>query len=186
MNIGYIRVSTVEQNTARQEAQLGFCDRLYVEKASGKNAARPRLQEMLSSVSDGDVIWITELSRLGRSNVDLLNIAEQLRAKGVALKSLKENIDLSNAAGVLTFQIFSAMAEFERSMIRERQAEGIAQQLELVKKGERKAWGRSIKYEIPDEVFRAFSDGSISLSSVLEEYHISRSAFYKRYSKWRS
>lgn len=185
MNVGYIRVSTQEQNTARQDAALDFCDVIFEEKISGKNMKRPQLKEMLSSLREGDVVWITELSRLGRSNIDLLTIVEEIQKKGATLKSMKENIDLSSATGVFTFQIFSAMAEFERSMIRERQREGIDQALEQVRRGEREGWGAKIQHPISDKDFQDYYNGKYKQAEFLKKFEISKTAFYDRYRKWR-
>jgi len=188
MDIGYIRVSTAEQNTDRQDIALRFCSRLYKEKVSGKNAKRPQLQLMLSEVKEGDVVWITELSRLGRSNIDLCQIAGQLRDKGVALRSLKENIDLTSATGVFTFQIFSAMAEFERAIIKERQAEGIAAAQRKIALGEKRAWGRPATVEIPEEYFLRVESGEITSYQACREIGLPdtcMSTFYRRYKTWK-
>ena len=127
-NIGYIRVSTVEQNEERQQKALEgkHIDKVYIEKASGKDTNRPKLKEMLDYVREGDTVYIQDFSRLARNVKDLLNIVEQLQNKGVNLISIKENLDLSTSAGRLQLTMLGAIYEFERDMIRERQAEGIA------------------------------------------------------------
>lgn len=127
-NIAYVRVSTVEQNEARQTEALQRhgIDKWFIEKVSGKNMARPKLEAMLDYVREGDTVYIHDLSRLARSTKDLLEIVEQLQAKGVELVSNKENIDTSTATGKLMLTMIGAIAEFERANLLERQREGIA------------------------------------------------------------
>lgn len=128
MKIAYIRVSTVEQNEARQiEALKKYgIEKWFTEKVSGKNTNRPQLQQMLEFAREGDTIYIHDFSRLARSTRDLLDITERLQEKGIHLVSNKENIDTSTPTGKLLFIIVSAIAEFERTNLLERQREGIA------------------------------------------------------------
>lgn len=127
MRVAYVRVSTAEQNEERQlEALERFnIERWYTEKVSGKNTNRPKLQEMLDFVREGDTVYVHDLSRLARSTKDLLSIVEQLDAKGVQLVSNKEAIDTQTAAGKLMLTMIGAIAEFERQNLLERQREGI-------------------------------------------------------------
>ena len=127
-NIAYVRVSTVEQNEARQTEALQKhnIDKWFTEKVSGKNMKRPKLEAMLDYVREGDTVYIHDLSRLARSTKDLLEIVEQLQAKGVELVSNKENIDTSTPTGKLMLTMIGAIAEFERANLLERQREGIA------------------------------------------------------------
>ena len=128
MRVGYIRVSTTHQNTDRQEDSLEKMnvEKLFIEKASGKDRNRPQLKAMLEFVQPGDVVVVHELSRMARSVIDLYDIAKELRDKGVELESLKEDIDLTSATGRLTFGLLAVMAQFERDLLLERQKEGIA------------------------------------------------------------
>ena len=128
MNIGYVRVSTVEQNEARQlESLKGYdIDKWYTEKVSGKDLNRPKLQEMLDFVREGDTIYIHDFSRISRSVKDLLSLIDLLEAKKVHLVSLKENLDTSTPAGRLMLTMIGAINEFERANLLERQREGIA------------------------------------------------------------
>lgn len=128
MNIGYVRVSTQEQNEARQLEALEkySIDKYFTEKISGKNTERPELQNMLDFAREGDTIYIHDFSRLARNTKDLLEIVERLNAKGVALVSNKENIDTSTPTGKLMLTMIGAIAEFERQNLLDRQAEGIA------------------------------------------------------------
>ena len=124
--IGYCRVSTEEQNTARQEAALADCDKVFIDKASGKNTERPQLQAMLGYVREGDVLVVESYSRLSRSTADLLRIVETLKSKGVNFISLKERTDTTTPQGELVMTIFAGIAQFEREQLLQRQREGIA------------------------------------------------------------
>ncbi len=134
-NVGYVRVSTVDQNEARQVEALKKHDieKWFTEKVSGKDTNRPQLQLMLDYVRDGDTVYIHDFSRLARSTKDLLEIVETLNKKGVHLVSNKENIDSSTPTGKLMLTMIGAIAEFERQNLLERQKEGIAVQKELDK-----------------------------------------------------
>lgn len=128
MKIGYVRVSTVEQNEARQvEAlQKHEIERWYIEKISGKNLDRPKLQEMLDFAREGDTVYVLDWSRISRSTKDLLELVDRLGAKGVHLYSLKENFDTSTPHGRMVLTILGAINEFERANMLERQREGVA------------------------------------------------------------
>ena len=119
MKIGYIRVSTQDQNTIRQEVlmkQLGV-DQVYIDKFSGKNRNRPELQTMLEFVRKGDVVIVESISRFARNTKDLLELVEQLTAKGVEFISQKEAIDTTTPTGKFMLTIFGAVAELEREYI---------------------------------------------------------------------
>ncbi len=128
MRVAYVRVSTEEQNEARQIQGLKKHDmeKWFTEKVSGKNTNRPQLQAMLDFVRDGDTVYIHDFSRLARSTKDLLDIVEKLNSKGVSLVSNKESIDSSTPTGKLMLTMIGAIAEFERTNLLERQREGIA------------------------------------------------------------
>ena len=151
MRVAYVRVSTVEQNEARQLEALKKHDieKWYIEKVSGKDTNRPKLQEMLDYVREGDTVYIHDFSRLARSTKDLLEIIELLAAKGVNLISNKENLDTSTATGKLMLTVIAAINEFERQNLLERQKEGI----EIAKK-EGKFKGGQVK-QIDDAAFNA-------------------------------
>ena len=133
MIVGYVRVSTVEQNEARQiEALKPYnCERIYSEKLSGKDTERPQLQEMLDYVREGDTVVVESFSRLARSTVDLLNITAGFEKKGIKFISTKENVDTSTPTGRLMLTFLAAIAQFERELILERQGEGIAIKKEI-------------------------------------------------------
>lgn len=128
MNVAYVRVSTVEQNEARQLQALEKykIDKWFTEKVSAKDTNRPRLQELLEYVREGDTVYIHDFSRLARSTKDLLQILEYLQQKKVSLVSNKENIDTSTPTGQLMVTMIGAVNEFERTNLLERQREGIA------------------------------------------------------------
>ena len=151
MRVAYVRVSTVEQNEARQLEALKKHDieKWFIEKVSGKDTNRPKLQEMLDYVREGDTVYIHDFSRLARSTKDLLEIIELLAAKGVNLISNKENLDTSSATGKLMVTVIAAINEFERQNLLERQKEGI----EIAKK-EGKFKGGQVK-QIDDAAFNA-------------------------------
>ena len=125
--IGYIRVSTEHQETARQQEIM--CDyqvdRIFSEKLSGANTDRPQLRAMLDYVREGDTLYIESISRLGRSTKDLLNIIDTLTDKGITLISHKENIDTDTPAGKFMLTVFAALSQLEREQLKQRQREGI-------------------------------------------------------------
>ena len=127
MEVSYIRVSSIMQNEARQmEAMKGKnIEKYFIEKISAKDTNRPKLQEMLEFVREGDIVHIHDFSRLARSTRDLLDIVEKLNQKGVTLKSNKENLDTSTPTGKLMLTMIGAINEFERQNLLERQREGI-------------------------------------------------------------
>ena len=128
MRVAYVRVSTAEQNEARQIEALKAHDieKWYIEKVSGKDMERPQLKAMLEFVREGDAVYVHDFSRLARSTKDLLSITEQLQQKGVDFYSDKERIDTSTPTGKLMLTMIAAIAEFERQTLLDRQREGIA------------------------------------------------------------
>lgn len=153
-HIAYVRVSTAEQNEARQIEALKKhgIDKWFTEKVSGKNMNRPQLEAMLDYMREGDTIYIHDFSRLARSTKDLLAIVEQLQAKNVHLVSNKENLDTSTPTGKLMLTMIAAINEFERENLLERQREGIA-----IAKAEGKFKGGQVK-RIDDKTFCAAYD----------------------------
>ena len=122
MKVAYVRVSTAEQNEARQVEALEKygIEKWFIEKKSGKNTDRPKLQEMLAFVREGDTVHIHDLSRLARSTADLLVIVENFNSQGVHLVSNKENIDSSTPTGKLMLTMIGAINQFERENLLER------------------------------------------------------------------
>ncbi len=134
MNIAYVRVSTIEQNEARQLEGLKKynIEKWFTEKISGKDINRPELKNLLDFVREGDTVYVHDFSRLARSTKDLLDIVDHLNNKKVHLVSSKENLDSSTPTGKLMLTMIAAINEFERTNLLERQREGIA---EAKKKG---------------------------------------------------
>lgn len=178
MNIGYIRVSTVEQNEGRQVEALKKhnIDKIFMEKVSAKNTNRPELKAMIEFAREGDTIYIHSLDRLARSTKDLLEIVEELQAKGIHLVSNKENIDTSTATGKLMLTMIGAIAEFERANMLERQKEGIA-----IAKAEGKFKGRkAIEYPSNwEEVYKQWKNRDITSNKAMEDLGLKRNTFYK-------
>ncbi len=128
MQVGYIRISTVGQNTARQEVlmrELGV-EMVFIDRMSGKNTDRPELKKMMAFVRQGDTVVVESISRFARNTRDLLELVEKLTVKGVEFVSKKEAIDTTTPTGKFMLTIFGAVAELEREYILQRQAEGIA------------------------------------------------------------
>ena len=172
MNIAYVRVSTMEQNEARQKEALSkhSIEKWYIDKASGKNMNRPQLAEMLDFVRAGDIVYIHDLSRIARSTSDLLKIVEQLQHKGVHLVSNKENIDTTTPTGKLMLTMIGAINEFERENLLERQREGIA-----IAKAAGKYKGRKeIKVENFSEHYDRYKNRQITKMQHAKELGISR------------
>ena len=181
-NIAYVRVSTLEQNEARQrEALKSFnIDKWFVEKASGKDIKRPKLQEMLEFVREDDIVYVEEFSRLGRSTADLLAIVKQIEDSGAKFKSLKENFDTSTPAGRLQMTMMAAIAEFERAMILERQREGIA-----IAKKEGKYKGRKAVC-IPNigDYYQKYMTRQETKTSIATQLGISRTTLDKLFKEY--
>lgn len=181
MKVGYVRVSTEDQNTIRQEIlmeQLGV-ERVYIEKASGKSrAGRPQLEAMMNFVREGDVVIVESISRFARSAKDLLNLVEDLKEKKVGFVSQKENIDTTTPQGRFMLTVFGAMAELERDQVLQRQKEGIA-----AAKAAGKYKGRQpipISEETLKEVHTAWYKNEITTSHAIKRLGVSRNTFYRR------
>lgn len=127
MKIAYVRVSSADQNEARQVEALKKYDieKWFVEKVSGKDMNRPELQRLLEFAREGDTVYVKDFSRHARSTKDLLELVERFKEKNIHLVSLKENLDTSTATGKLMLTMIAAINEFERENILERQREGM-------------------------------------------------------------
>ena len=137
--IGYARVSTKDQRLEVQLEKLKDCDKIYEEKLSGTDDKRPKLQECLDYVREGDTLVVTRLDRLARSTLHLCEIAKLLESKGVSLVVIDQSIDTSTSSGRLLFNMLGAIAQFETEIRAERQAEGIRKALNKGVKFGRKA-----------------------------------------------
>ena len=178
MKIGYVRVSTKEQNTARQEElmkSLGV-DKVYIDRMSGKDMERPSLREMMNFVREDDAVIVESISRFARNTKDLLELTEQLNNKHVQFISQKENIDTNTPTGKFMLTVFGAVAELEREYIRQRQREGIE-----IAKGQGKYKGRPPKQLNDfDEIYAQWKSGNITAASACKQLGISRSTFYRK------
>lgn len=177
--IGYIRVSSIDQNTERQEVALKELevDKIFTEKLSGKNTNRPELHRMLDYVREGDTLYIESISRLARSTKDLLSLVQTLQEKRVDLVSLKENIDTTTPQGRFILTIFGALSELERENILQRQREGIE-----IAKQNGKVLGRPI-IETPNDwnkVITLWKRGEITAREAMKRLNMNRGTFYRR------
>jgi len=180
MLIGYVRVSTEEQNEARQITALQErnVNKLFVDKKSGKNADREALKEMLLFVRDGDTVITESISRIARSTKDLLNIIDTLTQKNVEFISLKENIDTTTPQGKFMLTVFAAMAELERENILQRQKEGIA-----IAKAQGKYKGKP-PIKIDEKLFKSvcarWRNNEITATQAMKELNLKPNTFYRR------
>ncbi|MBK5243753.1 MAG: recombinase family protein [Eubacteriaceae bacterium] len=180
MKVGYVRVSTEEQNEARQEVimdQLGV-ERVFIDKISGKKTNRPALQEMISFVRKDDIVIVESYSRLARSTTDLLKIVDELGEKGIGFISHKENIDTTTPQGRLMLTIFAGIYEFERECMLQRQKEGIA-----IAKAQGKYKGRKpIKVDQTAFmiVYSEWKNGKIKAVEAMKKLNLSKPTFYRK------
>ena len=181
MKIGYIRISTIDQNTARQELlmeQLGV-DEVYIDRMSGKNTNRPELQKMMEYVRRGDTVVVESISRFARNTRDLLELVEKLTTKGVEFISKKEAIDTTTPTGKFMLTVFGAVAELEREYILQRQREGIA-----IAKANGVYKGRKpIQPPEFESVMARWHDGRLTAAEAMRQLGMSKSTFYRRSQK---
>lgn len=178
MKIGYIRVSTAEQNTIRQEVllkELGV-DELFIDKASGKNTDRPELKRMLTYVRQGDTVIVESISRFARNTRDLLDLIAQFSDKQVEFISKKEAIDTTTPTGKFMLTIFGAVAELEREYILQRQHEGIT-----IAKAQGKYKGRKpIVHPEFDKVVTRWKSGNMTAVEAMRRLNMKPSTFYRK------
>lgn len=178
MKVGYVRISTKEQNTARQDLLMRELEveRVFTDKVSGKNQERPELHRMLDFVREGDSLTVESISRFARNTRDLLDLTATLDAKGVQFISKKESIDTNTPAGKFMLAVFGALAELERDNILERQAEGIA-----IAKTEGRMNGRPKKaVDTFESVYLEVKAGKLSATAAAKQIGISRSTWYRK------
>jgi DNA invertase Pin-like site-specific DNA recombinase len=178
MRIGYARVSSDDQTLDLQRDALkkAKCRDIYEEQASGKNTARPQLEACLKSLREGDTLIVWRLDRLGRSLGDLIRLTQDFKTRGVSFASLTEQIDTRSPTGQLVFDVFGALAEFERHLIRERTLAGLKSARARGRTG-----GRPRKLSPKDlKTVRAMlKSGDISVSTVAEKFRVARSTLYR-------
>ncbi len=180
MRIGYIRCSTAEQNEARQVKMMEEqrAEKVFTDKASGKNTNRAAFQEMMDYVRAGDIVITESISRIARNVRDLLGIIARLTEKGVEFISLKESIDTTTPQGRFMLTVFGAMAELERESILERQREGIA-----IAKSEGKYTGRkriSVNEDRFRDICRKWRAGELTATAAMKEAGLKPNTFYRR------
>ena len=180
MRVFYVRCSTFEQNEARQlkMAEEQNAEKVFVDKASGKNTDRAAFKDMMAFVRAGDTVVVESISRIARNTRDLLSIVSELTEKGVEFVSLKENIDTTTPQGRFMLTVFGALAELERENILERQREGIE-----IAKSEGKYKGRKpIDYDEAQmkALCKKWRTGEITATAAMKELGLKPNTFYRR------
>ncbi|TCV86320.1 recombinase family protein [Sulfurirhabdus autotrophica] len=184
--VGYIRVSTLDQNTSRQEEQLqGFnLDELFTDHASGKDTERPQLQAALKHLRKGDTLIVHSMDRLARNLDDLRRLVKEQTGKGIAVQFIKESLTFTgddSPMSTLLLSMMGAFAEFERSLIKERQREGIA----IAKKGGKYA-GRKPTLnaeKVAELLAKDEANGQKNRAGLARELGISRETLYQYINK---
>jgi DNA invertase Pin-like site-specific DNA recombinase len=175
--IGYIRVSSLDQQVARQLEGIEV-DKTFTDKASGKDAKRPQLELLLSFVRTGDTVFVHSMDRLARNLDDLRRIVQTLTGKGVRIEFVKEHLSFTgedSPMASLMLSVMGAFAEFERALINERQREGIA----LAKqRGAYKGRKKSLSQSSIAQLHQRLTTG-ISKAQVAREFGISRQTLYQ-------
>ena len=177
MKVGYIRVSTQEQNTIRQEVlmqELG-AEQVFIDRMSGKSMDRPELKRLMMFVRTGDFVIVESISRFARNTRDLLELMEKLTAKGVGFISKKEAIDTGTPTGKFMLTVFAAVAELEREYILQRQREGIAVAKQAGKYKGRKPIDRAGLQPVLEE----YHKGLLTAAQAMRKMGVSRSTFYR-------
>lgn len=178
MKIGYIRISTTDQNTARQEVmmkELGV-EQVFIDRMSGKNTDRPELKRMINFVREGDVVIVESISRFARNTKDLLELVDQLTEKQVEFISKKEAIDTTTPTGKFMLTVFGAVAELEREYILQRQKEGIA----IAKQNGVYKGRKPIEHPKFREVVAIWKEGEITATEAMKRLDMKPSTFYRK------
>lgn len=178
--VGYVRVSTVEQNESRQLDGVDV-DKTFTDKASGRDRDRPQLTAMLDFVREGDTVFVHSLDRLGRNVDDLRDIVTELTGQGVEVRIVKQGLtftaDDESPMNRLMLTMLGAFAEFELAMIRERQAEGIAKAKAAGKYRGRKA---ALTAEQAADIARRHAGGAgEGITALAKEFGVSRQTVYR-------
>jgi DNA invertase Pin-like site-specific DNA recombinase len=177
MLIGYARVSTVDQDLAlqRDALQQAGCERIFEEAASGAKENRPELAKALDHMRKGDTLVVWKLDRLARSMKQLIETVAQLEAAGVKFRSITENLGTDSAGGRFAFHVFGALAEFERSLIRERTNAGLNAARARGRKG-----GRPKSMTAEDvQAAEALLNGNVGPTAVAKRMGVSRATLYR-------
>jgi len=177
IRVGYIRVSSEDQNTERQLENISL-QQIFIDKASGKDTKRPQFEEMMRFVRIGDTIVVHSMDRLARNLNDLRTIVQTLTKKGICIEFVKENLVFKgedSPMAILMLSIMGAFAEFERSIIRERQMEGIAiAKKKGLYKGRKKCLTNDQVLEVKEKLKLGFNK-----SKIARDYGVSRSTIYE-------
>ncbi|TYC91479.1 recombinase family protein [Vibrio anguillarum] len=178
MKIGYARVSTDDQNEDSQIDSLesAGCERIYIEKCSGKSKQRPELERMIDALREGDIVVVQRLDRLGRSLKDLIELLDGFKEQGIKFISLNESIDTTTAVGELAFHMIGAIAQFERRLISERTKAGLKAARARGRKGGRKA---KLKASDIKKAQAMLLDKSVTKTEVAEHFGVSRPTLNK-------
>jgi len=178
LKIGYIRISTTDQNTARQEVlmrELGV-EQVYIDRMSGKNTNRPELKRMINYVREGDTVIVESISRFARNTKDLLELVEQLASKQVEFISKKEAIDTTTPSGKFMLTVFAAVAELEREYLLQRQKEGIA----VAKQNGVYKGRKPIQHPRFNEIVSLWKGGDITAVEAMKRLNMKPSTFYRK------
>jgi len=173
--IGYARVSSVGQSLEIQLEKLAHCDKIFQEKKSGTLDKRPRLQDCLEYIREGDTLVVTRLDRLARSTLHLCQIAAELQRKQVNLKVIDQNINTSDATGRLLFNMLSAIAQFETELRAERQIDGIQK---AKKHGVKFGRGEKLTEQQVVEMRQRRKQG-VLIKTLMKDYDLSKSTVYR-------
>lgn len=179
MLIKYIRVSSISQNTDRQETDLNKYDMIFTDKCSGKDRNRPELQKMMIAIRQNDQVFCHSLDRLGRSTVETLSIIEDIIKKGATITFIKEGLTFNgseNPLQKLMLTIFAAVAQAERELIKERQKEGIEQ---AKKKGKYKKAHPTKKNHVEINQIKYDRECGMTEKELMNKYHISKPTLYR-------
>lgn len=176
--LGYARVSTQDQDASLQldALKVAGCIKVFTDKASGSLDRRPQLDRLLDQLRPGDTIVVWRLDRLGRSLKHLIQLIEDLSEKGVGFRSLNEGMDTSTAGGKLIFSIFGALAEFERSIIRERTVAGLAAARARGRVGGRPSVMTPEKIRVARQLYEA---RELTVEEIAKTVGVSRKTVYR-------
>ena len=177
MVFGYGRVSTKDQNSARQkEALQNKCDVYFEDKMSGRNMERPEFQKMIEQLRPGDSVMVVSIDRLGRNLKELVELSSKLKDMGVNIVALNQGIDTSSKMGQLFYNFMALMSEMELMFIQERQREGI----ELAKQNGRYKGRPLKKLDGWEQLSKEVAENKLSVDRACQLLKISRSTFYRR------
>lgn len=178
MMIGYARVSTQGQHDTLQIDALkaAGCHRIYTDHASGARASRPELDRMLEALREGDIVVVWKLDRLGRSVQNLVDLMSRFQREGVGFKSLTEQMDTTTPGGILIFNLFAALAQFERDLIKERTNAGLQ-----AARARGRTGGRPKSLTSTDEamITQLYNAKTITVKEIATRFGVSRSTIYK-------